>query len=141
MSREPVCWPREEHAKAKHELLKAFFNKWVSVHSSYFAKQPGGGLVRIYDGFAGPGVYSGGEPGSPLIIMRALCTNTNLFQGWKEVRYDLHFVEKKPARAAMLQSKLDEFEEAMREPRPRLERQRQMDRDAWPVREEHSPAR
>lgn len=114
MSPESVCWPREEHTKAKHELLKAFFNKWVSVHSGYYAKQPGGGLVRVYDGFAGPGVYAGGEPGSPLIIMRALCTNTNLFNGWRGVRYDLHFVEKNRARAAMLQRKLEEFEEAMR---------------------------
>ena len=114
MSPEPVCWPREEHTKAKHELLRAFFNKWVSVHSGYYAKQPGGGLVRVYDGFAGPGVYAGGEPGSPLIIMRALCTNTNLFKGWRDVRYDLHFVEKNRARAAMLQTKLEEFEAAMR---------------------------
>lgn len=112
---EPVCWPREEHTKAKHELLLAFFNKWVSVHSGYFAKRPDGGLVRIYDGFAGPGVYAGGEPGSPLILMRALCTNTNLFRAWKDVRYDLHFVEKNRARAAMLRTKLDEFEAAMRE--------------------------
>ena len=31
--------------------------------------------MRVFDGFAGPGVYSGGESGSPLILMRALCTN------------------------------------------------------------------
>jgi hypothetical protein len=95
MSPEPVLWPREEHTKAKHELLLAFFNKWVSIHSSYFASRPAGGLVRIYDGFAGPGVYAGGEPGSPLIIMRALCSNANLFTRWSRVRYDIHFVEKR----------------------------------------------
>ncbi len=115
MSSEEVCWPREEHTRAKHELLLAFFNKWVSIHSGYFAGQANGGLVRIYDGFAGPGIYSGGEPGSPLIIMRALCTNPNLFRAWDKVRYDLHFVEKSHARAAMLQQKLEEFQEAMRE--------------------------
>ena len=114
MGTEPVTWEREEHTKAKHELLLAFFNKWVSIHSEHFAKR-GGGLVRIYDGFAGPGVYSGGESGSPLILMRALCTNTNLHKRWQAVRYELRFVEKDPARAAMLEGKLLEFEAAMRE--------------------------
>jgi three-Cys-motif partner protein len=118
MSSEPVLWPREEHTKAKHELLLAFFNKWVSIHSSYFASQQAGGLVRSYDGFAGPGVYAGGESGSPLIIMRALCTNTNLLERWKRVRYDVHFVEKNRARAEMLETKLTEFEAAMRDRRP-----------------------
>jgi three-Cys-motif partner protein len=118
MSSEEVCWPREDHTKAKHELLLAFFNKWVSIHSSYFAGQADGGLVRIYDGFAGPGIYAGGEPGSPLIIMRALCTNANLFRAWANVRYDLHFVEKNRARAAMLQGKLEAFEQAMRDRGP-----------------------
>jgi three-Cys-motif partner protein len=114
MSPEPMLWAREEHTKAKHELLLAFFNMWVSVHSGYFASQENGGLVRIYDGFAGPGVYAGGEPGSPLIIMRALCTNTNLLVRWKRVRYDIHFVEKDRARAELLETKLKEFEAAMR---------------------------
>lgn len=113
MPSEPVTWEREEHTKAKHDLLRAFFNKWVSIHSEHFAKR-GGGLVRIYDGFAGPGVYSGGEAGSPLILMRALCTNTNLRKRWQAVRYDLHFVEKNPARAEMLETKLREFEVTMR---------------------------
>jgi three-Cys-motif partner protein len=118
MGREPVLWKRDEHTKAKHELLLAFFNKWVSVHSGYFASQSGGGLVRIYDGFAGPGVYSEGESGSPLVLMRALCTNTNLKERWASVRYELHFVEKHRGRAQMLESKLREFETAMRERGP-----------------------
>ena len=113
MSSEPVLWAREEHTKAKHELLLAFFNKWVSVHSGYFS-QAGGGLVRIHDGFAGPGVYAGGESGSPLILMRALCTNANLLSRWDKVRYELHFVEKDARRADVLETKLREFEGAMR---------------------------
>jgi three-Cys-motif partner protein len=114
MATEPVTWVREDHTKAKHDLLRAFFNKWVSIHSEYFARR-GGGLVRIYDGFAGPGVYSGGEPGSPLILMDALYSNPNLRQRWHDVRYELHFVEKDPARAEMLQRKLEDFEHDVRE--------------------------
>ena len=138
MAKEPVLWNRDEHTKAKHELLLAFFVKWVSIHSSYFAGQSGGGLVRIYDGFAGPGVYADGASGSPLILMRALCTNANLMQRWANVRYDVHFVEKHTERAAMLQTKLDEFERAMRERGPGWS-----DRVQWTVTcgryEEHVP--
>jgi three-Cys-motif partner protein len=101
------------HPKAKHDLLLAFFNKWVSIHSETFAKR-GRGLVRIYDGFAGPGVYSGGEPGSPLILMRALCTNPRLHDRWSSVRYELRFVERHQERAEMLERKLSEFDAAMR---------------------------
>ena len=46
MGTEPVTWKLDEHTKAKHELLRAFFNKWVSVHSEWFAQRRGG-LVRI----------------------------------------------------------------------------------------------
>jgi three-Cys-motif partner protein len=138
MAAEEVLWKRDEHTKAKHELLLAVFNKWVSIHSGYFASRPGGGLVRIYDGFAGPGVYADGESGSPLILMRALCTNTNLKERWSAVRYDLHFVEKQGARADMLEAKLQEFETAMRERGPGWS-----DRVRWTVTcgryEEHVP--
>jgi three-Cys-motif partner protein len=111
---ESVTWERDEHTKAKHDLLLSFFNKWVSIHSESFAGR-GGGLVRIYDGFAGPGVYVGGESGSPLILLRALCTNPRLGKRWASVDYELHFVEKHAARAAMLREKLEAFEIAMRD--------------------------
>jgi three-Cys-motif partner protein len=109
---EPVTWTREDHTAAKHEVLLAFFNKWVSTHSETFAKR-GSGLVRIYDGFAGPGVYTGGEPGSPLILMRALCTNPNLNGRWSEVRYEFSFVEKSAARATRLRQELLRLETQM----------------------------
>jgi hypothetical protein len=31
MAVEEVLWKRDAHTKAKHELLLAFFNKWVLV--------------------------------------------------------------------------------------------------------------
>jgi three-Cys-motif partner protein len=66
MATGPITWKCEDHTAVKHNLLRAFFVKWVSVHSGYFT-QTHGGLVRIYDGFAGPGVYEDGKPGSPRI--------------------------------------------------------------------------
>jgi three-Cys-motif partner protein len=113
MAADATTWPRDEHTKAKHDLLLAFFNKWVSVHSEWFA-QRGGGLVRIYDGFAGPGVYDGGEAGSPVILLRALCVHPRLRERWTSVDYELSFVEKDPRRAAMLRQRLEQVEAGLR---------------------------
>jgi three-Cys-motif partner protein len=106
---EPVVWKREAHTETKHELLRAFFTKWVSVHSEWFAKRRGG-TVRVYDGFAGPGVYKGGEPGSPVILLESLLDNPRLLERWQAVCYDFHFVEKHPGRAAKLRGQLGALE-------------------------------
>jgi three-Cys-motif partner protein len=113
MSVDPVTWERDDHTAAKHDLLRAFFNKWVSVHSEWFAAR-GGGLVRIYDGFAGPGVYSGREAESPVILLRALCTHPRLLAYWTAVDYELRFVEMNEDRARMLNDQLREQEAKLR---------------------------
>jgi len=112
-SDDSVLWPRDEHTRAKHELLLAFFQMWVSVHSGHYARV-GGGLVRVFDGFAGPGVYLGGQDGSPVILLRELCNNPNLHDAWSEVRYDFRFVEKDSGRAARLKQELSKLESEMR---------------------------
>jgi len=106
---DPIVWECEDHTRAKHEVLRAFFTKWVSIHSEWFTSQ-GGGLVRVYDGFAGPGVYTGGEQGSPLILIEALLTNPRLHERWVNVSYDFQFVEKHKGRAAMLDTQLSELQ-------------------------------
>lgn len=111
---EPVLWPREPHTEAKHGLLRAFYAKWVSVHSEWFAKR-GGGVVRVYDGFAGPGVYEGGEPGSPVILIESLLENPRLLERWQAVSYDFQFVEKHSGRAAKLKEQLTALEARARE--------------------------
>jgi three-Cys-motif partner protein len=112
-SDDSVLWSRDEHTRAKHELLLAFFQMWVSVHSGHYARV-GGGLVRVFDGFAGPGVYLGGQGGSPVILLRELCNNPNLHDAWSEVQYDFRFVEKDSARAARLKQELSKLESEMR---------------------------
>jgi three-Cys-motif partner protein len=113
MANAPVTWVREDHTKAKHDLLRGFFVKWVSIHSGYFTRTRGG-LVRIYDGFAGPGRYTGGEPGSPRILLEELLNNPNLLDRWAAVRYEFTFVEQDARRAAMLDDILREVEQDRR---------------------------
>ena len=65
-STKDTVWELEPHTRAKHEILKRYLQAWVPILSlGRFPK------VLYVDGFAGPGIYSGGEPGSPIIALRA----------------------------------------------------------------------
>jgi len=59
-----VVWDIEEHTKAKHEILQHYLGGWFNILASV------SGRIVYIDGFAGPGVYKGGEDGSPVIALR-----------------------------------------------------------------------
>jgi three-Cys-motif partner protein len=66
----PTVWPAKRHTLAKHEILERYLQAWfpiLSNRSAEFANR----FPLYIDGFAGPGVYSKGEPGSPIIAIRA----------------------------------------------------------------------
>ena len=60
-----TTWPIEPHTSVKHLILEKYLQAWFPILSRW------NGRIVYYDGFAGPGVYSGGEPGSPLIALNA----------------------------------------------------------------------
>ena len=59
-------WDLEPHTRAKHEILRRYLRAWTPILT-----QGGFPEVMYVDGFAGPGRYSQGEEGSPLIALRA----------------------------------------------------------------------
>jgi three-Cys-motif partner protein len=62
-----TIWELDPHTLAKHEILRRYLGAWLPILARDNRR-----LVYI-DGFCGPGRYSRGEPGSPLIaIERAL---------------------------------------------------------------------
>ena len=62
----PTVWPAEPHTLAKHAILKEYLKAWMPILSRQSARVHAPGReVLFVDGFAGPGRYSGGEPGSP----------------------------------------------------------------------------
>ena len=68
------------------------------------------GRILIIDGFAGPGRYSGGEAGSPLIALRALLDHRHVAKRLGsdlEVRF--HFVEERADRVAFLNEEISKF--------------------------------
>jgi three-Cys-motif partner protein len=68
-------WPIEEHTKAKHAILRSYLNAWFPILGSAYP------TVVFVDGFCGPGRYSGGEPGSPLIAIQAALEQTRPLPG------------------------------------------------------------
>jgi three-Cys-motif partner protein len=60
-----TIWPLEPHTAKKHEILRRYFQAWLPILSQHNPR-----LLYI-DAFAGPGEYSGGEDGSPVVILKA----------------------------------------------------------------------
>ena len=58
-----TLWSIEPHTRAKHEILRRYLGAWFPILSKY------NGRIIYMDGFSGPGEYSQGEPGSPIIAL------------------------------------------------------------------------
>ncbi|MET8623829.1 three-Cys-motif partner protein TcmP [Kitasatospora sp. NPDC004669] len=61
-----VIWPRDPHTAAKHALLRRYLQAWAPIMLSHNE------VITYAEGFAGPGVYVGDEPGSPVIAHQVL---------------------------------------------------------------------
>ena len=64
-----TIWPIEPHTSAKHQILRKYLDAWLPILGTYNKR-----IVYI-DGFSGPGEYTGGEPGSPIIALEAARTH------------------------------------------------------------------
>jgi three-Cys-motif partner protein len=77
-----VLWSLEPHTAAKHRVLRAYLDAWIAVMGQQALRAPhfAGQRPRLLfvDGFAGPGRYTSGEPGSPLIMLQALMSHSAL---------------------------------------------------------------
>ena len=58
-----TIWDKDPHTDAKHQILEEYLKAWFPILARYNAK------IMFIDGFAGPGVYSKGEDGSPIIAL------------------------------------------------------------------------
>jgi three-Cys-motif partner protein len=129
-----TIWDLEPHTAAKHAILGRYLSAWLPILSH-------GGFPEIVyiDAFAGPGTYSKGEDGSPIIALKALLTHKSPIRA--TCRF--HFIELDKDRAAALNDGItrlfsefgrpanvhvtvhqDEFEKAYATIRPQLAAQR-----------------
>lgn len=58
-----TVWELAPHTRVKHDLLRGYLGAWFPILGKYNRR------VVFLDGFAGPGVYEGGEPGSPTLAL------------------------------------------------------------------------
>lgn len=95
----PVPWACVEHTGAKHDIYRRYLERWFPILLAGTTAFPS---VTYAEGFAGPGVYSGGEPGSPVIAMRALTDTVPASKGVAR----FVFVDDEPRCVAMLPEQL-----------------------------------
>ena len=94
----PTVWEAEPHTVAKHGILRAYLEAWVAILSnSRFGTE-----LLFVDGFAGPGEYRGGEPGSPIVAMKSVLDHNRTLP--KAVR--LRFIELDERRHAHLATRV-----------------------------------
>ncbi len=104
----PTVWPLEPHTAAKHAILKYYLQAWAPIMTSQAAKVRGPSRpIRFIDGFAGPGVYAGGEDGSPLLAIKAALQHDATFH----VRLRCQFIEKDPRRFESLCASISKYQE------------------------------
>lgn len=94
-----VLWEYEEHTHAKHRLLVGYLHAWLPIMAQRNRR------LNLIDGFAGPGRYTGGEPGSPLLMLDAYLNHKGRAgMGALDVYFD--FIELDHDRVAHLREEL-----------------------------------
>ena len=91
-----TTWQIEPHTAAKHQILRKYLDAWLPILGTYNKR------IVYVDGFSGPGEYSGGEPGSPIIALEAARTHRANLRG----ELVFHFIEERDDRADHLESKI-----------------------------------
>jgi three-Cys-motif partner protein len=92
-----VKWPVAPHTLAKHQILARYLDQWWPTLS--FGHHP---RVVFFDGFAGPGEYSGGEEGSPIVALRSLVGHSS-FPKMTKTEFIFVFFEKNKERLKHLE--------------------------------------
>ncbi|MGW0893155.1 three-Cys-motif partner protein TcmP [Saccharopolyspora sp. NPDC002578] len=63
-----VPWEIVEHTSAKHDIYRRYLRRWFPILLGGSNSYPS---ATYAEGFSGPGVYKGGEPGSPIIALES----------------------------------------------------------------------
>ncbi len=110
---EPVLWDLDDHTRAKHRVLRSYLDAWLPVMGQQAAKFAEASTdpprLLVVDGFAGPGRYATGEPGSPLIMLEALVEH-DAFRRMGVVNFQYLFIEHDVRRVDHLREEIAELE-------------------------------
>lgn len=97
-------WPADPHTLAKISILKNYLESWFSI----FGMTRRGQDVLYIDGFAGPGVYEAGEPGSPIVALTAAAKISG-GNNWSAGKINCAFIEANRIIFSILTERLSPF--------------------------------
>jgi three-Cys-motif partner protein len=99
-----TIWPIDRHTQAKHEILRRYLGAWLPILIQHFQR------ARIIDGFAGPGEYEDGQPGSPLIALDVLLKHPSqaVYDATHKGATELIFIEQDARRSKNLEELVQE---------------------------------
>ena len=95
---EDTLWELEPHTRAKHEILKRYLGAWFAIMNRYNRE------LLYLDGFCGPGEYTDGEPGSPIIALEVASDHI----GELDADITFWFIDHRADRVQHLEGKLAE---------------------------------
>jgi len=94
-----TTWDIEPHTAIKHKILQYYLSAWFPILNRYHPR------VVYIDGFSGPGIYNGGEPGSPIIALKTASEHFRKIDG----EAVFLFVEDRPDRVEQLQREVSKL--------------------------------
>ncbi|WP_202796353.1 MULTISPECIES: three-Cys-motif partner protein TcmP [unclassified Pseudonocardia] len=97
-----TVWELKPHTSAKHDLLTGYLKGWFPILSRWNDR------IVFLDGFAGPGVYKNGEPGSPTKALEVLLSHRHL-PAMTNKTFVFLFNEAEPDRHESLNAVVQEF--------------------------------
>lgn len=96
-----TLWDIKPHTKAKHEILQRYLGAWFGILGQRFQH------ILYIDGFCGPGRYSHGEEGSPLLALKAAL---GLQSRLSKTKITFLFIDEREDRIAHLESELENLD-------------------------------
>ncbi len=96
-----TLWPIAEHTIAKHVILRRYLGAWFAIMGLSNTS------VIYIDGFCGPGRYTGGECGSPIIALKEAIAQIKFLHN-TDVTFI--FIDKEDARIQYLKSEVEQLQ-------------------------------
>lgn len=95
-----TLWPIEPHTEAKHKILRKYLDAWFPIMVAFNRR------IVYLDGFSGPGRYTEGQPGSPIVALE--CAKTHRAPLTAELVF--LFIEERQDRADHLFSEIKKLQ-------------------------------
>ena len=96
----PTVWDADPHTFAKHDILRGYLNAWIPIMARHTQKRGTQEHLLVVEGFAGPGIYKRGEPGSPVVAIKTVLEHSQKLP----IPIKFLFVEKDPDRFRSLEN-------------------------------------